>query len=208
MSKPIALEYGCYYHIYNRGVNRENIFFETRNYAHFLKLHARYVEPVAETFAYCLLKNHFHVLVRIKRPNEQSVPVSRESLAPNRPLRPLDPSQALGNCFDAYAKAINRAYQRTGSLFQHPFGRVLVRTDVYFANLITYIHQNPQRHGLIEGFREWPYSSYDAVLSTRSTHIPRDDVLSHFGGQDDFRAKHIRLVTEAKVVSLVPDDPD
>jgi hypothetical protein len=66
MSKPTPLRYGEYYHIYNRGNNRENVFIEERNYPYFLKLYAKHVEPIADTYAYCLLRNHFHVLVRIK----------------------------------------------------------------------------------------------------------------------------------------------
>ena len=72
MSKPVLLQPGRYYHIYNRGNNRENLFLEERNYRHFLKLYARYVAPVADTYAYCLLKNHFHLLVRIKEIAEQT----------------------------------------------------------------------------------------------------------------------------------------
>jgi REP element-mobilizing transposase RayT len=63
---PIPLQYGLTYHIYNRGNNRENIFIEERNYRCFLQLYLKYIEPIAWTFAYCLLRNHFHLLVRIK----------------------------------------------------------------------------------------------------------------------------------------------
>ncbi|HOG46439.1 MAG TPA: hypothetical protein PLJ35_00870 [Anaerolineae bacterium] len=66
MSKSIPLEPGKYYHVYSRGNNRENIFLEERNYAYCLKLYACHIEPVAETFAYCLMRNHFHVLVRVR----------------------------------------------------------------------------------------------------------------------------------------------
>ncbi len=61
MSNPIPLEPGKYYHIYNRGNNRENIFKEDRNYAYFLKLYVFHVGPIADTYAYCLLRNHFHL---------------------------------------------------------------------------------------------------------------------------------------------------
>jgi len=66
MQTVIPLQPGQYYHIYNRGVNRTNIFVEERNYVYFLKLYAKHISPVAETFAYCLLRNHFHLLVRIR----------------------------------------------------------------------------------------------------------------------------------------------
>ena len=66
MSNPIPLHYGQYYHIYNRGNNRETLFVEDRNYRHFLRLYAKHITPVADTYAYCLLGNHFHFLVCIK----------------------------------------------------------------------------------------------------------------------------------------------
>ena len=54
------------YHIYNRGNNHENLFIEERNYFHFLNLWQKHVTPIADTFAFCLMKNHFHLLIRIK----------------------------------------------------------------------------------------------------------------------------------------------
>jgi len=70
MSKPIPLEHGKFYHIYNRGINRQSIFFEDRNYRYFLRLYMKHVLPVADTFAYSLLGNHFHFSVRIKTVQE------------------------------------------------------------------------------------------------------------------------------------------
>jgi len=77
MTSPAALVHDVIYHIYNRGVNRENIFVEERNYTHFLNLYAKYIEPLADTYAYCLLRNHFHVLVRIKYEEEIQHPFGR-----------------------------------------------------------------------------------------------------------------------------------
>jgi putative transposase len=147
MTSPPPLKPGVFYHIYNRGTNREDIFVQERNYRYFLQLYAKHIEPVAETYAYCLLKNHFHVLARIKDMED-----------PTSPSRPLG-SIAFSNLFNAYAKAINKACGRTGSLFQHPFGRIPVLTQSYLIQLVRYIHFNPQKHGLVSDFREWPYSS-------------------------------------------------
>jgi hypothetical protein len=63
-AQPLACD--RFYHIYNRGTNGETLFREERNYRYFLDLYARHVEPVAETYAYCLVLNHFHLLVRIR----------------------------------------------------------------------------------------------------------------------------------------------
>jgi len=70
MTSSIPLQQGVFYHIYNRGNNRENIFIEERNYILFMKQYSRYIFPVADTYAYCLLRNHFHFLVRIKTEQE------------------------------------------------------------------------------------------------------------------------------------------
>ena len=64
MSSPPPLLFNNYYHIYVRGTNRENIFVQERNYAHFMNLYSKYIEPISDTFAYCLLRNHAHIMVR------------------------------------------------------------------------------------------------------------------------------------------------
>lgn len=70
MSRTLPLEPGYCYHIYNRGNNRENLFREEDNYRYFLDRYFHYLSPVVDTFAYCLLKNHFHLLIRVKAPSD------------------------------------------------------------------------------------------------------------------------------------------
>jgi REP element-mobilizing transposase RayT len=203
MAKQIPLVCGGYYHIYNRGNNRENIFIEERNYAYFLDLYAKYIASIAETYAYCLLRNHFHLLVRILTEEELAVRSDPKGL--RNPLG-LDPSQQFGKLFDAYAKAINKAYSRTGSLFQHPFGRVRVTSDEYFAQLIRYIHFNPQKHGFVADFREYPNSSYTALLSNQPTRLARAQVLDWFNGQPAFIAAHGSPTDERQIAEWIEED--
>lgn len=198
MSSPPPLVYETYYHIYNRGNNGENIFKQERNYRHFLKLYGKHIGPVAETFAYCLLPNHFHGLVRIKSKAEIVAQTSQD----------LRPSQQFSNFFNAYAKSINHAHRRTGSLFEHPFERIPVDSEAYFTQLIIYIHQNPQRHRLIDDFRNWPYSSYSAFFSTQPTRVQRETVLTWFDGPQNTRAQHNGPVNEANIAPLIGDDFD
>jgi len=202
MTSPPPLQLGAYYHIYNRGINRENVFREERNYRYFLELYAKHIEPVAETYAYCLLKNHFHVLVRTRESADPS------GLGDPKGLKTHPPSVAFSNFFNAYAKAINKAYGRTGSLFQHPFGRILVETQSYLIQLVRYIHCNPQKHGLVSDFREWPFSSYHAHLSRRPTRLRRADVLAWFDGPAGFAAAHHAPVDKTALEPLAPDDFD
>ena len=190
------LQPGCYYHIYNRGNNREDLFLEERNYRYFLRLYIYHVYPIADTFAYCLRRNHFHLLVRIKEtsPKTSQVLESREA------------SQHFSNLFNAYTKGINKAYLRTGSLFEERFGRILVTTDAYFRHLIFYIHFNPQKHGFVDDFRDWPWSSYSALYSSRATKLNRAEALGWFGGVKPFQEFHCGRVDEKAVAALIDED--
>jgi hypothetical protein len=101
------------------------------------------------------------------------------------------PSQKFSNLFNAYAKAFNKRYNRTGSLFQRPFGRVKVTSDAQLFHLAIYIHRNPERHGLVEDFRYWPYSSYRALVSgAGESHLKQAEVMSWFGNISNFEQAH------------------
>jgi putative transposase len=232
MSSPSPLLYDTYYHIYNRGNNRENIFVQERNYQHFLNLYSKYIDPIADTFAYCLLRNHFHLAVRIKSEEEiiestKTLKVSsaiksytmQERLARSKidqPGKPLGsggigsdyPSKQFSNFFNAYAKAINTAYGRTGSLFQHPFGRVPIASGRQFWNVIAYIHQNPQKHKFVDDFRDWKYSSYGILISDKPTRIKREIVLDWFGGKQAYLDWHAEWVTGANSRGFADTDND
>lgn len=184
MQPVTPLQPGRTYHLYNRGNNGEDMFREERNYRYFLELYARHVHPVVDTYAYCLLRNHFHLLVRVKMEAEWRSVLTQPSqgLEPCEGLqRAFNPSRAFSNLFNAYAQAINKAYGRTGSLFEERFRRIEVTSERYFTNLVFYIHFNPQKHGFVNDFRAWPWSSYGALCSAASTRLRRDNVLAWFG---------------------------
>jgi hypothetical protein len=119
-----------------------------------------------------------------------------------------DASHAFSNLFNAYAKAINKAYNRTGSLFEHPFGRVQISSNTHFTWLIVYIHQNPQKHGFVKDFRQWPYSSFKALISSHSTFLKRQEVMDWFGGREGFLSFHQDLKLESELDNLALTDPD
>ena len=208
MNEPLAL--GVYYHIYSRGNNRENIFREQRNYHHFLGLYAKHLLPVAVTFAYCMLRNHFHFLIRTRTAQEQEAYWSEipglEQVAGAFQLR--EPSQHVSNLLNAYTRSFNGAYGRTGALFQRPFGRVQVTSNAQFRRLLVYIHRNPQKHGFVTDFRDWPYSSYRTILTDKRTNLNREEVLSWFGNVQGFHQGH-EIADSGEVMGvLAPEDED
>jgi putative transposase len=217
MTSPPPLLYDTYYHIYNRGNNGENIFIQERNYEHFMNLFFKYISPIAETFAYCLLRNHFHVALKTRTEEEivetLLAPTNKDSKGLERSLGSanLGPnylSKKFSDFFNAYAKAINKACGRTGSLFQHPFGRVPITTDRQFWNVIAYIHQNPQKHKFVEDFRDWKWSSYRIILGDKPTKLKRDTVLEWVGGKESYLEQHHQWVSDANARWFAEDDHD
>jgi hypothetical protein len=227
MTSPPPLFFDTYYHIYNRGINRGNIFFEERNYDLFLKLYERHLAHVTVLLAYCMLRNHFHLCLKTKAEQEivEHLKTPKVS-APHPKLERQDPSAGqkdpvrrksletrtisdqFSNFFNAYAKSINKAYGRTGSLFQHPFGRVPITSDRQFWNVIAYIHQNPQKHGFVKDFRDWKYSSYGIILTEQRTVVNRSEVMKWFGASDDYLSLHSQWVTDAQAKWFAGDDED
>jgi putative transposase len=199
-----------YYHIYNRGNNRENLFIEKRNYTYFLSLYKKHIEPIADTYAYCLMRNHFHLGVRIKTEQEDleyiklnpQISLTHEILPPKK----FNPSQAFSNLFNAYTKAINKAYGRTGSLFEERFWRIPVMEDAYFLTLIFYIHYNPQKHAFINNFRNWKWSSYLTLTGTGETKLKRDDILRMFGNINEFKKFHETKLDEKILATLIDSE--
>jgi putative transposase len=204
LTGPVALQSGVYYHIYSRGVNCENGFIEDRNYYLFLTLFAKHCVPVVDTFAYCLLRNHFHFFVRIKTKAE------RKNLLGDDESDSIQndgyPSHQFSVLLNAYAKTINKVNYRSGSLFQHPFRRLPVTNRTYFKNLICYIHQNPQHHGFVKDFRDWPFSSFHDHLASKETFINRRMVLKFFQDATGYTESHAKIPELSLIKPLVLDD--
>ena len=185
MRKIEPLVFGKYYHIYNRGTNSCNVFTEEHNYKYFLDLYDRYIPDIADTFAWVLMKNHFHLLVRIKENTEMDSPTLSDS-SKSAP----DPSNQFSNLFNAYAQVFNKNNNRTGSLFEHPFKRKLVTDENYFKTLILYIHNNPVHHGLAKHTIEYPWSSYFTCISSKPTNLKRDISIACFDDINNFKEAH------------------
>ena len=175
--KSETFEAGCYYHIYNRGNNCENIFIEEKNYSYFLQLLRKYILPVADIYCYCLLKNHFHIVLKIK----DDLPENFESKI----------YLPFSNLFNSYTKSINKSYQRNGSLFQEHLKRIKISDENYLKQLIIYVHLNPIKHNFSGNFQRYKNSSFLAYLSNSKTDLERNFILELFGGKDNFIFSHV-----------------
>ena len=174
---------GQYFHIYNRGVNGEDIFKEQRNYYYFLQQYTLYCSDVLETFAYALLKNHFHLLVYIK----ENVSVPKNN---GQGMIQLNVSKQLSHFFNSYAQAVNKACNRTGPLFESPVERKLIDDDNYLTSMIYYCHFNAQMHEFVKDFRDWEFSSYHTILENNNSFLASQKVLDWFGGVAAYEKLH------------------
>lgn len=148
---------GGIYHLYNRGNNRGRLFFEAENYRFFLRQLEKYFLPAQiELLAYCLMPNHYHLLVLLHDANLSAV-MQRFSLS--------------------YSKAMARRFQRTGSLFEGPFQSRHVAKYEYLLHLSRYIHLNPVVAGLVSRPEDWEFSSYREYLGLRAGGPARPEVV-------------------------------
>lgn len=163
------IEFDRYYHIFNRGNNYETLFYKDFNYSYFLKKYIKYLSEHVSTFAYCLLPNHFHLLIKT---NTDKV------------------SGQLRKLFQSYALSINKQENRTGSLFTKPFRRIAVEDDEYLRWLVFYIHYNPEKHQIFDDFKKYKHSSFQSFLNNSIPSPEQEEVFEWFGGKKDFIEYH------------------
>jgi putative transposase len=194
------------YHIYNHANGNENLFRTDENYRFFLEQYAFYITQIADTFCYCLMPNHFHLLIKIKSNSEikllpsfeKHYSISFKNLQGFKNLEGLQQeliiskfvSQQFSNLFNSYSKSYNKMYERKGSLFMPRFKYKLIENENYYSKVIHYIHANPIHHNFVTKLEDWKWSSYISYLSTKKTKLAKDDVIGWFGNLDDFKKAH------------------
>ena len=176
---------GHYYHLYNRGNDRQPIFFERDNYLFFLHRVRQYLIPTVDVIAYCLMPNHYHLLALLNEP---------------------DLSHRMQLLGISYTKAVNRQQGRVGALFAGAFHAKLVDRDEYLLHLARYIHLNPVRAGLAAGPDDWEFSSHREFAGARDGSLPRPDVVwGQCGGLAGYREFVAAYMTEdrARIAHLL-----
>jgi putative transposase len=156
------------YHIIMRGINRQTIFCEDEDYHRFLQTLKHYKEICGyQIYAYCLMSNHIHLLLKIE----------------DEPL-----AQVMRRVCGKFVYWYNKKYERVGYLFQDRFRSESVEDDSYLLTVIRYIHQNPLKAGLVDKIDHYPWSSYNAY-SGQDSLIDQDFVLNIF---NDSREKALK----------------
>ena len=187
--KPPSIQPGSTYHIYNRGNNSQDTFFEDRNYRHFINRMVKYLTSIGEVYAFCLMRNHYHLIIKIHETAQ--LPLKYQS----------NPSQVISNWLNSYVKMINLTQNRTGSLFEKNFERKTIATNDYLKQAIIYVHQNPLKHRITKDFINYPYSSMEHYKKESTYLVSTGFVFELFGGKEEFWRRHAELDVN------LPDSP-
>lgn len=196
------------YHIYNRTVDRKPMFTSDRNYHFFIRQFDKYLSGYIKIYAYCLLGNHFHFMIKV---NDLTDLTTFEKLSNLDNENNLTTSKKLSNLeessqhktthniishqfkkfFQSYAMAFNKEQNRIGTLFQTPFKRVRVEDENYLLELICYINTNAQKHNLVKDFIEWKWSSFHNIISNKETKLLKGEVIRYFNDVENFKYCHL-----------------
>ena len=162
---------GNLYHIYNQGNNQQNIFLGREDYLCFLKEIRKLILPNCEIVTYCLMPNHFHLMVYT---DERLVEKIKQGGLMIDKL-----TNGIRKLLSGYARIYNKKYNRSGSLFrQKTKCKLLTDESVvinhslsvidYCSNCFHYIHQNPWRAKLVARMEDWEYSSFKDYAGLRN----------------------------------------
>lgn len=155
------------FHIYNRGNNRQKLFFCNENYSFFLRKVKTHIAPHCDILAWCLMPNHFHFMIYISADKDHK-----------------KVSKGFQTAMSSYTRAINLQENRIGSLFtQNTRSKALTdRTGInhHPTNCFNYIHLNPVASGFVKDPKDWPYSSYCDYFMSRGGVLVNREMAQNF----------------------------
>ncbi len=189
-----------YFHVYNRSNNQEILFPTSKMKSHFLQLIDTRLGYLMNVYTWCLIPNHFHYLIKTKSPERaldflsqlttrKLTRTEKRFLAGEVPFQDLA-LKAWTAVFQSYASTFNNFYKRKGNLFYTPFKREIIENEMHFRSAVVYIHTNPVKHGLVEDFRDFEWSSWKNYEAAKRTTIMKNETYEIFGGRQAFLAAH------------------
>lgn len=197
---------GQIYHIYNRGVEKKNIFQNSRDFQRFLKSLQYYQlqgpkpsfskffqptlfkvdlsEKIVEILAYCLMPNHFHLLVRQNAKGGIT--------------------EFMSKLLNSYTKYFNTKHKRVGPLLQGQFKAVLIESDEQFIHVSRYIHLNPITSFLVKNLEAYKWSSYPEYIDPKRIGVcSKEETLGFFKSPEDYKQFVLDQIDYGQTLELI-----
>lgn len=192
------------YHIYNRGNNKIRIFFTDSNYIYFLKKIRNELLPFCDLLCYCLMPNHFHLLISVKTEGCEYIQLAGKETN----MQKL--SKAIGKLLSSYSQAVNIQNNTSGTLFQkktkaknlsdHSLIDQHFTSQEYIINCFHYIHNNPMEANLVDKLRDWAYSSWPDYYSYRNGTLINKELAMQKTGLTQLDFQNETFITAAPAI--------
>ena len=187
----------AYYHIYNRSVGQTSLFLSHGNYQFFMQKWQLYLSNYLDTYAYCLMSNHFHFVVKVKTVDENfknfvkiEHTVASQAFLDEKITLDVFLEDQFKRFLSSYAKSFNKQHNRHGSLIEKRFKRIELKRSEQVLEKIAYVHHNPLHHSLSPRYEDWHFSSYATYVSIKPTKLKRSEGFGLFGGKESFVDYH------------------
>lgn len=192
-----SFEFEGIYHVYNRTNNKELLFQTNENYEFFLNRFFKFISPIAKVYAWSLIPNHFHFLIRVNSQTEilksfgenHDLTISEKRFLQDGDINHLAEME-FKRLFTSYAMSYNFKFSRKGNLFYRTFRRVAILDESQFNTVLIYIHVNAVKHKLVNHINKYPWTSYHLILNNRPGKLLREEILERFGSSDEFVKTH------------------
>jgi len=216
MSKKYLANFvpGKYFHVYNRSNNKEDLFKTEKDKLIFLNKIKQYSLVYFDIISFCLLDNHFHLLIKIRSLKEIRSDLNRYfefELSPKQRslMKSSDPdlinilvTEQFRKLFISYALGLNKLYGRKGNLFQRQYKRIYVMHKSYLKTLVLYIHFNPMKHHLAKNIHDYEWSSYFELKNDIDFLIDKNKLIEIFGSKYEFFESHQKTNEYQELLNL------
>ncbi|GAB2836479.1 transposase [Ferruginibacter profundus] len=194
---------GNHYHLVFKSIDGVLLFRDENDHTIFLERFQKFTAIAFYNWAYCLLNNHVHFIVKVKPLENIVIAISKtdqtkQTVAMKELLAVQDKPETLDAMIErqvnsfmvSYANYTKNKYHHKGGLFQKPFKRIAIDSDAHLQMAIIYVHANVAKHKVFDNYKKYVHSSYTAIITNNNFYCASASVVQFFGGVEKFILLH------------------
>jgi putative transposase len=192
-----------HYHVVFKSIDGLLLFRDAAHYSVFLNRFYQFTNAAVENWAYCLLNNHAHFIVKVKALTEvikniSEIDAAKQTISMKKLLADSNSESVFDEMLErqinsfmvSYVNYTKNKYGHNGGVFQKPFKRIAITADVHLQQAIIYVHANSVKHNIFKDYERYSYSSYASINKNAGMYCENEKVIDFFGGVDKFVALH------------------